>query len=140
MAMDQTTRARHSPHSKGRLSCNEVIAAEQATCAEFETSAAAVNGAVNFVAPAPKAPMFEAIEEQRLSLLNVLGIVRCIGIGVANSETDPCPEISTAFGLLEIEIQRIAAALEKISLRSAIPVISTATRRLEIRQRKQGHA
>jgi len=130
MAMDQATSARRSTHSEVRLSRNEVIAARQATRAEIETSAAAVNGTVDFVAPAPKEPVFEAIEVLRLSLLNVLGSVRCVGIGVANSEKDPCPEISTAFGLLEFEIQRIATALEKISLRNAIPMISTAARRL----------
>jgi hypothetical protein len=81
----------------------------------------------------------EAIEEQRLSVLNVLGIVRCIGMGVANYEKEPAPEISMAFELLECEIQRIATAMEKISLRSEMSEISTAAR-LEIRQRKQGHA
>jgi hypothetical protein len=139
MVMDQTTTARRSAHSKVRLSRNEVIAAGRVKRAEFGTSPAAVNGAMDFIAPAPKQPLSAAIEEQRLSLLNVLGIVHCIGMGVANSEKDPAPEISMAFGLLECEIQRIATALEKISLRSAIRVIPT-TARLEIPNRNQGHA
>jgi hypothetical protein len=82
----------------------------------------------------------EVIEEQRLSLLNVMGIVHCIGMGIANGEKDsPAPEIATAFELLECEIQRIATALESISLRSAMRELSTSAR-LEIRQAKQGHA
>jgi hypothetical protein len=55
-----------------------------------------------------------------LSILNVLDIVHCISGGVANGDEPPAPEISAAFALLEREIQRIAAALEKTSLRSAM--------------------
>ncbi len=139
MVMDQPGTAHRSAHSKERLPGNEVIASGRVKYAEFATSAAAVNGAMDLVAPAPKQPLSEAIEEQRLSVLNVLGIVRCIGMGVANGEKEPAPEISMAFELLECEIQRIATAMEKISLRSAMREISGAAR-LEIRQRKQGHA
>jgi hypothetical protein len=61
----------------------------------------------------------EALEEQRLSLLNVVGIVHCIGMGVASGEKDPAPEFALAFELLECEIRRIATALQRISLRTA---------------------
>jgi hypothetical protein len=99
-----------------------------------------VNGGMDFVVPAPKQRLSAVIEEQRLSLLNVMGIVHCIGMGVANGEKDPpAPEIATAFELLECEIQRIATALEKISLRCATREIATSAR-LEVRQPKQGHA
>src|ERR1700719_4063484 len=114
MVMDQTTTAHRSAHSKERLPGNEVIASGRVKYAEFATSAAAVNGAMDLVAPAPKQPLSEAIEEQRLSVLNVLGIVRCIGMGVASGDKEPAPEISMAFELLECEIQRIATAMEKI--------------------------
>jgi hypothetical protein len=68
------------------------------------------------------------------------GHVHCIGMGVANGEKDPpAPEIATAFELLECEIQRIATALERISLRCSIREVATSAR-LEIRQAKQGHA
>ena len=128
MVMDQPGTAHRSAHSKERLSGNEVVASGRVKYAEFATSAAAVNGAMDLVAPAPKQPLSEAIEEQRLSVLNVLGIVRCIGMGVANDDKEPAPEISMAFELLECEIQRIATAMEKISLRSAMREIFTASR------------
>jgi len=138
--MDQTTRARTPAHSKAWLSRNEVVVAEGLRCAEFETSAAAVNGAKDLASPESNPRLSEVIEEQRLSLLNVMDIVHCIGMGVANGEKDPpAPEIATAFELLECEIQRIATALESISLRSAVRELSTSAR-LEIRQAKQGHA
>jgi hypothetical protein len=140
MVTDQTTSARAPAHSKVRLSRNVVVAAERVQCAEFAASAAAVNGAKDLVSPASKPRLSEVIEEQRLSLLNVMGIVHCIGMGVTAGEKDsPAPEITTAFELLEGEIQRIATALEKISLRCAMREIATSAR-LEIRQAKQGHA
>jgi hypothetical protein len=127
MVMDQATPVPRPPHSKVRPSRNEFI------------SAGRVKGAMDFVAPAPRQRLSDAIEEQRLSLLNVLAIVRCIGMGVAAGDKDPAPEIATAFELLGCEIQRIAAALERISLRSTRRVISP-TARVGIRQIKQGHA
>jgi hypothetical protein len=114
MVMDHISTAHRPPRPKVRLSRNEVVAAARVKRAEFATSAAAVGGAMNFVAPAPKRPLSEALEEQRLSLLNVVGIVHCIGMGVASGETDPAPEFALAFELLECEIQRIATALQKI--------------------------
>jgi hypothetical protein len=128
MVMDQTTTARRPAHPEVRLSRNEVIAAGPVKCAELAAPAAAVDRAVALVAPEPKQPLFEAIEEQHSSLLNVLCIVRCIGMGVADGEKKPAPEIATAFELLECEIQRIATALKKISLRSAMREICATAR------------
>jgi hypothetical protein len=135
MVMDQTTTARHPAGSKLRLSRNEVIAAGPVEYTKLATSATGVKDAIDFDAPVPRQHLSEAIEEQRLSLLNVLGIVRCIGKGVADGEKDPAPEIATAFELLGCEIQRIATALEKLSLRSSIRAIQAAAR-VEIRRRK----
>ena len=140
MVTDQTTTARAPAHSKVRLSRNEVVAAEVVQCAEFPTAAAAVNDAKDLVSSASKPRLSEVIEEQRLGILNVMGIVHCIGMGVANGDKDPpAPEIATAFKLLESEIQRIATALEMISLRCAMREITTSAR-LEIRQARRGHA
>lgn len=140
MVTDQTTSARAPAHAKVRLSRNEVVAADGVRRAESETAAAAVSGAKDLVSPASKPRLSAVIEEQRLSLLNVMGLVHCIGMGVANGEkAPPAPEIATAFELLEGEIQRIATALERISLRCAIREIATSAR-LEMQQAKQGHA
>jgi hypothetical protein len=139
MVTEQTTSARAPAHSKVPLSRNEVVSAEGVQCAEFATSAAVANDAMDLVSPASPR-LSEVIEEQRLSLLNVMGIVHCIGMGVAIGESaSPAPEIAAAFELLECEIERIATALERISLRCAIREIA-ASARLEIRQAKQGHA
>jgi len=140
MVMDQTPSARAPAHSKLRLSRNEVVAAQAAQCADFETAATAVIGAKDVVSLTSTPRLSEDIEEQRLGLLNVISIVHCIGMGVANGEKDaPAPEIATAFELLECEIQRLATGLERISLRCAMREIATPAR-LEICEAKQGHA
>ena len=100
MTMNETITTRRSAYSKVLLLRNPMRAAGRVKSAEFG--------------------LFEAIEDQRLSILNVLDIVHCIGVGVADGDEPPAPEISAAFELLECEIQRIAAALEKTSLRSAM--------------------
>jgi hypothetical protein len=106
------------------------VAVQGVQRAEFETAATAVTGAKDLVSPASKPRLSEVIEEQRLGLLNVMGIVHCIGMGVANGEKDPpAPEIAAAFELLECEIQRIATALEMISLRCSMREIATSARR-----------
>jgi hypothetical protein len=87
---------------------------------EFERSGFAVNGTLDFLDNAPTRLLFAAIQDQRLSLLNVFDIVRCISVGVADGDEYPGPEITAAFGLLKCEIQRIAAALEENSLRGAM--------------------
>jgi hypothetical protein len=126
--------------SKVRRSRNAVVAVQGLQRADLETAATAVSGAKDLVSPASEPRLSEVIEEQRLGLLNVMGIVHCIGMGVANGEKDPpAPEIAMAFELLECEIQRIATALERISLRCSIREVATFAR-LEIRQAKQGHA
>jgi hypothetical protein len=121
MTMDETASTRRSVHSHVPLLRNAVCVTGLVKSAEFAPSGSRVNGALDFVDNAPTRPLFEAIGEQRLSVLNVLGIVRCIGFSVTSADQNPAPEISAAFALLECEIQRIATALEKISLRSAGP-------------------
>jgi hypothetical protein len=118
MSREHTNAARRSAHSKVSLPNSVVGATGRVNCAEFGSSKPALYRAIDFIDDAPTQPLFEAIEDQRLSLLNVLGIVHCISVGVSNGDENPVPEISTAFELLEREIERIAAVLEKISLRS----------------------
>jgi hypothetical protein len=86
--------------------------------AEFKPSVSFVSASMGSLDNVPTKSVFDAINDQRLSLLNVLDIVHCIGVGVTSADANPAPEISAAFELLEREIQRVAAALEKLSLRS----------------------
>jgi hypothetical protein len=128
MTMDERNATRRSLPSKGSLHRNAACAAGPVKSAEFERSGFAVNGPVRFLDNAPTRTPFEAIEDQRLKLLNVLDIVHCISVGVADGDEHPGPEIPAAFDLLECEIQRIAAALEENSLRSAMKARSGSRR------------
>jgi hypothetical protein len=139
MVMDHTSTTHPLAQSTVRLSRTEEVATGRVKRAEFATSAATVGAAMSFVAPPPERPPSEALEEHRLSLLNVVGMVHCIGMGVANGEKDPIPEIALAFELLECEIQRIANALQRISLQAARPEIFTIARP-GMRRRKWRHA
>jgi hypothetical protein len=100
MTMDETTATRRSLYPTPSSLRNPVFAPGPVQSAELA--------------------LFEAIDAQRLSLLNVLDIVHCISVGVTDVAEPPAPEIASAFELLECEIQRIAVALEKTSLRIAM--------------------
>jgi hypothetical protein len=77
------------------------------------------NGAGNFAAGAPPQALLDAVEDQRIHLLNVLGIVHSMGASFADAAGDSALEICAAFALLEEEIRRVAAGLEEGPLRSA---------------------
>jgi hypothetical protein len=124
MAMDETATAWRSAHSKVPPSRHTADPVAIVSFVEFEPSVSAVSAGMGLLDNVPTGSLFEAIEDQRQSLLNVLDIVHCIGVGVTSADDNPAPEISIAFELLEREIQRVAAALQKISLRSAMRLIS----------------
>ena len=137
MVMDQTVTERHPAHSAVRLSRNNLITTG-VKCTVIATSAGAVNGAIDLVAPALKPLLSDAINAQRLNLLNVLGMLHCIGTGVTSDTQDTAPEFAGAFELLECEIRRIATTLRKISLRSEVRETSRIAR-LEARRKQQKH-
>jgi hypothetical protein len=58
-----------------------------------------------------------AIEDQCACLLNVLGAVHCMSIGIVTQAERPVPEFCAAFDLLEREIHRVIGDLKGISLR-----------------------
>ena len=130
MAMDETAAAGRSAHSKVPLSRHKAEPVAIVSFVEFEPSVSAVSAGMGLLGNVPTESLFEAIEDQRLNLLNALDIVHCIGVGVTSDDDNPAPEISAAFELLEREIQRVAAALEKISLRSAMRSICARRRAL----------
>lgn len=92
---------------------------ERLTLCEFRPAGSA-NGAIDFAAGAPPQALLDAVENQRIHLLNVLGIVHSMGVSFADAAGDPALEICAAFALLEEEIRRVAAGLEEGPLCSAI--------------------
>ena len=74
---------------------------------------------------APPQALLDAVEDQRMNVLNVLGIVHSMSASFVDVTADPAPEICAAFALLEQEIQRVSAGLEEGSLRSAMRAIAS---------------
>jgi hypothetical protein len=64
----------------------------------------------------PLQTWLDAVDDQRMILVNVLGIVHCMSASFADSAGNSAPEISAAFDLLEKEIQRVVAGLEKAAI------------------------
>ena len=80
----------------------------------------AIIGPIRVIDGASPQTLLDAVEGQRLSLLNVLGIVHCMSDSFVADGEDCAPEIAAAFALLEQEIQRVVTGLEEVSLRDAI--------------------
>jgi hypothetical protein len=64
----------------------------------------------------PLQTLLEAVDYQRMNVVNVLAIVQSMSASFTDSTGNPAPEISAAFDLLEKEIQRIVAGLENAAI------------------------
>jgi hypothetical protein len=114
MAMENSISARLAMRpnvATSRSAPNEVERVSISECLPVECAAAGV----------PPQALLDAVEDQRMNLLNVLGIVHSMSASFVDTAGDPAPEICAAFALLEQEIQRVAAGLEEGSLRTAVP-------------------
>ena len=100
-----------------RTAPNEVERLNISACLPAECAAAS---AIDLVDGVPQQALLDAVEDQRMNLLNVLGIVHGMSASFVDTAGGPAPEICAAFALLEQEIQRVAAGLEEGSLRTAM--------------------
>jgi hypothetical protein len=118
IAIENATRPRRSPHSKitsSRDAANEV---ESSKITKFDPADSATDGPVGLVDSESLKTLLDAVEDQRVNLVNVIGIVRSMSASFTDTVGDSAPEISVAFELLEQEIQRVVAGLKKASLRA----------------------
>jgi hypothetical protein len=99
-----------------RSALNEV---ERVRLSEWRPAGSAAKG-IDLADGAPPQTLLDAVEDQRVNLLNVLGIVHSMSASLVDAGGNPAPEICAAFALLEQEIQRVAAGLEEGSLRNAM--------------------
>jgi hypothetical protein len=53
-------------------------------------------------------------------LLNVLGAIQCMSVGIVSQTENTVPEFSAAFTLLEREIERVVERLKRIALRGEV--------------------
>jgi hypothetical protein len=117
MATEKVARPYRSPHpslTSSRDAPNEVEGLKIAKCHPAES---ATNDSVGSVDGAPLQTLLDAVDDQRIKLVNVLGIVHSMSAFFTDTAEDSAPEISAAFDLLEQELRRVVAGLKKASLR-----------------------
>jgi hypothetical protein len=81
-----------------------------------EPAKSARNKTVASVDEAPPEAPCDAIEDECACLLNVLGAIHCMSVGIVSETENPVPEFAAAFALLEREIQRVVLSLRGIAL------------------------
>ena len=109
-------RATRADVATSRSAPNEL---ERVRLSEWRPAGSAAKG-IDLADGAPPQTLLDAVEDQRMNLLNVLGIVHSMSASFVDAAVDPAPEICAAFALLEQEIQRVAVGLEERSLRNAM--------------------
>jgi hypothetical protein len=118
--MEESISPRRATRSDVATSQNVPNEVERVRLSEYRPAGSAAKGAIDLVDGAPPQTLLDAVEDQRMNLLNVLGIVRSMSASFVDAAGDPAPEICSAFALLEQEIQRVVAGLEEGALRNAM--------------------
>jgi hypothetical protein len=134
MLLKKARPPRNSTRPKARSSRNMPNEVVRSKNVAHEPARSARNNVVAFVDEAPPQVPCDAIEEQCACLLDVLGAIHCMSIGIVAETEYPVPEFSAAFALLECEIQQVVVDLKGIALRGEMRGIagsySDTTRRL----------
>ena len=120
MAIEGAISPRRPAHCDAPLPRNASNEVQRLTLAARQPAGSATIGSIRLPDGAPPQALLDSIEDQRLTLLNVLGIVHCMSDSFVAEAEDRAPEISAAFALLEQEIQRVIAGLQEVSLRNAM--------------------
>jgi hypothetical protein len=120
MVMEESISLRPATRSNAATSRNATNEVERARICELRPAGSAARTAIDLADRAPPQALLDAVEDQRMHLLNVLGIVHSMCASFVDAAADPAPEICAAFALLEQEIQRVAVGLEPGSLRNAM--------------------
>jgi hypothetical protein len=124
MAMEECTSPRRATRSNVASSRNAPNQVERGM-SECQPGGSAARGTIDLVDVAPPQALLDAVEDQRLSVLNVLDIVHTMSASFMDVTGDPAPEICAAFALLEQEIRRVSGGLEEGSIRNAMRAIAS---------------
>ena len=120
MVMDESISLRRATRSNAATSRNATNEVERLRISEFRPAGSAAQTAIDLADRTPSQALLDAVEDQRMNLLNVLDIIHSMSASFVDAAVDPAPEICAAFALLEQEIQRVAVGLEERSLRNAM--------------------
>ena len=120
MVMHESISLRCATRSNGAASRNATNEVERLWISEFRPARSAAKTAIDLADRTLRQALLDAVEDQRMDLLNILGIVHSMSASFVDAAAAPAPEIRAAFALLEQEIQRVAVGLEPGSLRNAM--------------------
>jgi hypothetical protein len=116
MVIENATGPHRSPHPNPTSSRDALNEIERLQISKSQP-AGRTNGSVGLVDGALLQTLLDAVDNQRIKLVNVLGIVHSMSAFFTDTAEDSAPEICAAFDLLEQEIQRVVAGLKQASLR-----------------------
>jgi len=102
-------RSSHANPTSSRSAPNEI---ERLKIAKSHPAGRTTNGSLSLADGAVLQTLLDAVEDQRMNLMNVLGIIHSMSADAAEGSA---PEISEALDLLEQEIQRVVAGLKQAS-------------------------
>jgi hypothetical protein len=117
MAIEKVAGSHRSPHPNPTSSRDAPNEIERLKISKSQPARPIIHGSVGFVDGASLQTLPDAVDDQRIKLVKVQGIVHSMGAFFTNTTEDSAPEIAAAFDLLEQEIQRIVAGLKEASLR-----------------------
>jgi hypothetical protein len=118
MDIEKARQPHRSPHSNLTSSRGAPNDVERLKIFKSQPAGSTTNGSVGLVGGAPLQTLLDAVEDQCINLVNMLGIVHCMSASFTDAAEGVAPEISAAFDLLEHEIQRVVAGLKTASLRN----------------------
>ena len=117
MVIEKIAGPYRSPHPNPTSSRDAPNEIERLKISKSQPAGPIIHGSVGLVDGASLQTLSDAVDDQRIKLVNVQGIVHSMGAFFTNTTEDSAPEIAAAFDLLEQEIQRIVAGLKEASLR-----------------------
>jgi hypothetical protein len=117
MVIENAAGPHRSPHPNLTASRDAPNEIERLQISKSQPAGPTTNGSVDFVDGAPLQTLLDAVDDQRIKLVNVLGIVHSMSAFFTDTAEDSAPEICAAFALLEQEIQGVVAGLKQASLR-----------------------
>ncbi len=119
MSNEKAPSTQRAPRSKATSSRDAANGVERLKISRIQPSMTATISDIGPVHATPRQRLLDAVEEQRVKLLNVLRIVHYMSASFGGAAETPAPEVAAAFALLEQEIRRVIARLRPESLLSA---------------------
>jgi hypothetical protein len=124
MPLNKARAPRDPTRPKEALSVNSSGEFVWAKIVAHEPSQSKISTDVAAAVEAARHVQYDSIEDQCARLVNVVGAVHCMSLGMVAQTKDHAPEFCAAFSLLEQEILSIVECLKGIPFRAEMPGIA----------------